>query len=754
MFNIDALTKKAILKCPEEYKQEFNQSKCSVTISVGQPNHEGDKFAATLVAVNNHFKECTIMVCDSLQRHTLAIREKKTAELLHAEANTQGEAWIKRNMPLIQQLDITYNISRWDEWLHHSDYTKARQLIDNLYQQNIQFREAVNSTALLFLERNFDASALKDSQEYLQEECAVMLLWQQAKYQFELYPNCRNEVMRFVYQHVIAAESPQFVREVSLKYKNKTPSTIINNSLSEKNYFADYEELFKQLPCHVYVMDLNNAYVNCNEQRAKALGVNSIKEVIGKKNRDMPIFARYSQLAEIIDDHNLKVMKRPVQETMIFEEEYPYINSEIGLFESHKRPILNKKRQVIGMLGISYDVTEQKEKLKEWKNKYVQKELTLDNIMTNLPGHLYWVDTKNIFIGCNDQQAHDLSLKSRHEIVGRSVSSFQTPENAATIIKNNHEVIQNGTIIMEEENFVDLSGEQKVYFSRKAPLKDKQGHIVGLLGISLDITEKKETDKLQKENEIAQKNAEVMNILSGSIAHEIRTPLSIIKINADLLSMLGAAHQFFPPEKEILFKEKVNNIHQAIKECTQVIDMLLVKLKKMTINNLENESWEVCSIAETVERALIEYPFRVDELKKIHYQPDLNFLYQGSTRLTKHILFNLLRNALYVITEAQKGEIYIEIKAIEHFNLLIFRDTALGISPNYLLKIFEKFQTLDDAHSGTGLGLAFCKLVMKSYGGDIECHSELGKFTEFILYFPRDTSEKSFSPNHPSHHVL
>ena len=72
-----------------------------------------------------------------------------------------------------------------------------------------------------------------------------------------------------------------------------------------------------------------------------------------------------------------------------------------------------------------------------------------------------------------------------------------------------------------------------------------------------------------------------------------------------------------------------------------------------------------------------------------------------------------------------------------HYNYLIVKDTATGIPKDFLPKIFDQFETKKSTSGGTGLGLAFCKMVMESYGGKIECNSELGKYTEFVLSFPK-----------------
>jgi signal transduction histidine kinase len=72
---------------------------------------------------------------------------------------------------------------------------------------------------------------------------------------------------------------------------------------------------------------------------------------------------------------------------------------------------------------------------------------------------------------------------------------------------------------------------------------------------------------------------------------------------------------------------------------------------------------------------------------------------------------------------------------------LLFRDTGVGIAPHVLPHIFTRFYTssdaVDDASIGTGIGLAFCRDVMRSMGGAIDCRSVEGMFTEFTLTFPR-----------------
>ena len=96
---------------------------------------------------------------------------------------------------------------------------------------------------------------------------------------------------------------------------------------------------------------------------------------------------------------------------------------------------------------------------------------------------------------------------------------------------------------------------------------------------------------------------------------------------------------------------------------------------------------------------------------------------------TKESLINLIKNAFkYALPKANSI-----LKIRIYKNTVIFHDTGFGINAKQMEKIFDQFYSSDKA--GTGLGLTFCKMVMESIGGKIECMSEEKKFTTFILTF-------------------
>jgi len=239
-FSLDIIPFKVSFKAKPEYKQIFNQSLCSLTISVGQKVHEDGRFLSTLFEVNRNFKECIIAVCDTLQRHTLNIDYGNSSRGLYHIAEQQGENWLARNKSAIALLTIPYRIIRWDEWLASPEYQAKRAAINVLYESDNNYKSCLNKAIEFFLERyklrkptlNYE-HAFDCSLEYLKEECAVMLMWADLGINFEIYPSKRNLAMAATYDNLIAPVYKNILIPVALDIRSKKTQRI------NKNYFKE-----------------------------------------------------------------------------------------------------------------------------------------------------------------------------------------------------------------------------------------------------------------------------------------------------------------------------------------------------------------------------------------------------------------------------------------------------------------------------------------------------------------------------------
>ena len=215
-------------------------------------------------------------------------------------------------------------------------------------------------------------------------------------------------------------------------------------------------------------------------------------------------------------------------------------------------------------------------------------------------------------------------------------------------------------------------------------------------------------------------NQEVQTIatLSSSIAHELKNYLAAINICAELS------------------EGKLRDIRGKIKAAGYLISNLQLQIKGVVAGKPSKEGFIPCSIIKNINEALEQYPFEAGERELVTLERSKDFEYRGNPALTNHIFYNLIKNSLHAIQNADKGIITIKLETGVKFNKVIFKDTAAGITKEFLPKIFELFESSKTAQGGMGVGLAFCKTIMTSYGGDIICNSVEGEYTEFVLSFP------------------
>jgi len=249
-----------------------------------------------------------------------------------------------------------------------------------------------------------------------------------------------------------------------------------------------------------------------------------------------------------------------------------------------------------------------------------------------------------------------------------------------------------------------------------------------------------------KEEKIRKEKLLTLKSLAGTVAHEMRTPFLGIRASAKVISkflpvLVEGYRKASSANKKgaKISKEELKNIAETPADlekitlsASMVIDMLLMNLKDP--KNLEKDL-KVISIRECIEEAIRDYPLTEEERAIISWDGVKDFSFYGNRLLIKHVLFNLLKNALYYVKETDNGYISLwsEIEPTDF--VLYFKDTGSGISESVLPHIFDTFYS--KTHYGTGIGLSFCQSVMKSLGGSIACESKENEYTTFILRFPK-----------------
>lgn len=383
--------------------------------------------------------------------------------------------------------------------------------------------------------------------------------------------------------------------------------------------------------------------------------------------------------------------------------------------------------------------------------KTIRKLDLLDSIIEEMPANIYWTDREGEALGCNKNVLNLHGIKSKEDYVGKTYNDLFEKEEARLIKKTDFEVMRSGKAKILEETAIKSGKVVATYLTHKAPLFDNQGNVIGLLGVSIDITARKQAEQKLQEAKMREKlydeKLHAMRSFAGSIAHELRTPLTSIYGVASMMQFIpelvqayqiakdaGLSIPLIRPSQLEAINESLDILKRETNYASLIIDLSLNNIKDLDkrVNNFKNYHISKC-----VHDAINRYPYESKNQQSLikFNKNKQDFVFYGDELLLNHLLFNLIKNALYFINKAGKGEITIWTKTEEDVNYLYFKDTGTGMDETTKKHAFDHF--FSKTENGNGIGLAFCKMVMQNMNGDIKCHAKEGEFTEFCLTFPK-----------------
>lgn len=244
---------------------------------------------------------------------------------------------------------------------------------------------------------------------------------------------------------------------------------------------------------------------------------------------------------------------------------------------------------------------------------------------------------------------------------------------------------------------------------------------------------------------------EAAKAIGGNIAHELRTPLSGINARAKALAKLipefteayekatdlGLVENPLPQKQIDLIRDSASDISAEATYSNSVINMLLINTAE---ENFGDIALDVFYPEQVMNDVLNRYPFpNKTERAMVGIVGEMcESTIKAPKLLVEHILFNLLKNALFYCQHDGNGSIEMSARNSENGVQLVVRDTGPGIPTDIIPKIFDRFFTTSPMGRGSGIGLNFCKNVMRDLGGSIRCTSVLGEFTEFVVEFPNN----------------
>ncbi|MDR6391526.1 ATP-binding response regulator [Paraburkholderia phenoliruptrix] len=234
---------------------------------------------------------------------------------------------------------------------------------------------------------------------------------------------------------------------------------------------------------------------------------------------------------------------------------------------------------------------------------------------------------------------------------------------------------------------------------------------------------------------VAQARTGALRALAGSIAHEMRNPLSQLKHVLDRVEeVLPAAmdHHASPAASQRRTALLYRHLAHGQLSIERGLRIIAMTLDEVSAKAIRSDQFTYVSAAAATRKALEEYGFGdQNERARVRLAVLEDFTFKVDETVYLFTLFNLIKNALHHIAAHPSATLTLTVDR----HTVIVHDTGPGIAPEMLPHLFEPFRTAGNS-AGTGLGLAYCQRAMRAFGGSIRCRSEVGQFTQFTLEFP------------------
>jgi len=283
-----------------------------------------------------------------------------------------------------------------------------------------------------------------------------------------------------------------------------------------------------------------------------------------------------------------------------------------------------------------------------------------------------------------------------------------------------------------EFTYVCKDGTHCIVSLMGTPIRDAENHIIGYLGIGVDVTATvKQREELQVAKEIAEQANMAKSEFLANMSHEIRTPLN---------GIIGFTDLVLKTELEERQQQYLSIVNQSAESLLTIINDILdfakIEAGRMDLNIEKCDIYQLAADATDI----ITHNIRQKGLSMLmNISPHLpRFVWADAVRL-KQVLINLLGNASK-FTENGEIELKIELLAANKGRSTLrfgVRDTGIGISKNKQGKIFEAFSQEDGSvtkrYGGTGLGLTISNKLLGLMGSQLHLESEAGEGS--LFYF-------------------
>jgi PAS domain S-box-containing protein len=378
------------------------------------------------------------------------------------------------------------------------------------------------------------------------------------------------------------------------------------------------------------------------------------------------------------------------------------------------------------------DITERKRS----EGQLHQSAAFIESLFEHLPNMVFVKDATDLRFVRFNKAGEELLGYSRSELLGKNDYDFFPREEADFFTAKDRETLRkSGLTDIPEEPVQTKAKGVRILHTKKIPICDAKGAPQYLLGISEDITERKEADQaLIQARMAAEEASKAKSDFLANMSHEMRTPLTAIVGISDYLLRADLRSE----QRELIQR----CMHAADGLLRLIEDLLLAAKTESGTLRLVTESFPLREIVVEATDLLRTEAERKHLSLVLVLSPALPTHVRGDAHRIQQVLLNLIRNA---IKFTEQGGITVAVTAASdsrrtHLIQFTVADTGVGIDPAQCSMIFDRFTQADSRanrqYGGVGLGLSISKRLVELMGGRIWIESEQGNGSRFSFTVP------------------
>ncbi|HYH22551.1 MAG TPA: PAS domain S-box protein [Azospirillum sp.] len=366
---------------------------------------------------------------------------------------------------------------------------------------------------------------------------------------------------------------------------------------------------------------------------------------------------------------------------------------------------------------------------KDAERRLEESHALLDRILETVAEPIYVKDGDGRFLMLNSATARAFG-RDRDAMIGKRTADVMPPDFAAKIEAVDRAVMTDGEEVVTEESLPDPTSRDgsKVNLTSKAPLRNAAGEVVGVVGVSRDITDRKAAeDAMRAAKEAAERADQSKSRFLAAASHDLRQPVQSLFLFAEVLR----AHVQDPEGTEML-----GHLRRALDALKGLLDSLL-DVSRLDADVVRPQIAEF-PIAELLDHIVATYePVAAGKGLRLFAVP-CSAVVRSDRILLGRVVANLVENA---IRYTEQGRVLIDCVPRQGRLHIEIRDTGIGIPPEHLDRVFDEFYQVGnlerDRKQGLGLGLAIVRRISRLLDHPISVTSMPEEGSTFIIEVPR-----------------